>query len=558
MRCSARSIEELVGLAPVKARIRQIAALLLVDSARARFGLTTTRPNLHMCFTGRSGHGQDHGRAAHGRPAASASATCERGHLVAVGRDDLVGQYVGHTAPKTKEVLKRAMGGVLFIDEAYYLYRAENERDYGQESIEILLQVMENQREDLVVILAGYKDRMDTFFQANPGMSSRIAHHIDFPDYTLEELEQIGILMVDPGRLPAVAGAPAPPSATTSTRRRQQPRFANARSVRNALERARLRHASRLFDSHATQVSRDDLIRLEPEDFLASRVFPSPPRTWSTMPDARKTLTRHTIEAEHRHPDSTGDFSGLLNAVSTAVKMIANQVNKGALVGAPAARNEPGEVRKRLGRAQQRDPDRRDRMGRPPGRDGLGGDGRLLPGPGPVPARQVPARVRPAGRLRRHRRQHVAWAPSSPSCAARDPGAQPQAADFLQPGTEQVCAGFALYGPSTMLVLTTGDGVDGFTLDRDIGAFVLTHPQMRIPAETSEFAINSSNERFWEPPVRRYVAECLAGRDRPARQGLHHAVDRLAGRRGVPHPQPRRRVPVPRRQQGPASRAGCG
>jgi probable Rubsico expression protein CbbX len=266
--------EELVGLAPVKARIRQIAALLLVDSARARFGLTTNRPNLHMCFTGDPGTGKTT-VALRMADLLKRLGYLERGHLVAVGREDLVGQYVGHTAPKTKEVLKRAMGGVLFIDEAYYLYRAENERDYGQESIEILLQVMENQRQDLVVILAGYKDRMDTFFQANPGMSSRIAHHIDFPGYTLPELEQIGMLMI------TRAGYELSPSASATfrdylARRRQQPRFANARSVRNAIERARLRHASRLFDGHATRVSRDDLIRLEPEDFLASRVFTQP------------------------------------------------------------------------------------------------------------------------------------------------------------------------------------------------------------------------------------------------------------------------------------------
>jgi probable Rubsico expression protein CbbX len=267
--------EELVGLAPVKARIRQIAALLLVDSARARFGLTTARPNLHMCFTGDPGTGKTT-VALRMADLLKRLGYLERGHLVAVGREDLVGQYVGHTAPKTKEVLKRAMGGVLFIDEAYYLYRAENERDYGQESIEILLQVMENQRQDLVVILAGYKDRMDTFFQANPGMSSRIAHHIDFPGYTAGELEQIGMLMV------TGAGYQLSPTACATfrdylTRRRQQPRFANARSVRNAIERARLRHASRLFDSPVTQVSRDDLVRLEPEDFLASRVFQQPP-----------------------------------------------------------------------------------------------------------------------------------------------------------------------------------------------------------------------------------------------------------------------------------------
>jgi probable Rubsico expression protein CbbX len=199
----------------------------------------------------------------------------DRGHLVAVTREELVGQYVGHTAPKTREVLKRAMGGVLFIDEAYYLYRADNERDYGQESIEILLQVMENQREDLVVILAGYKDRMDSFFQSNPGMSSRVAHHIDFPDYTIDELAAIGDLMVRE-RGYELSAAARDTFRDYLARRSRQPRFANARSVRNAVERGRLRHASRLLGQDDTEVTKDDLSRLEPADFLASRVFAQP------------------------------------------------------------------------------------------------------------------------------------------------------------------------------------------------------------------------------------------------------------------------------------------
>ncbi|MEO7194099.1 MAG: AAA family ATPase, partial [Pseudonocardiaceae bacterium] len=230
---------DLVGLTPVKTRIREIAALLLVDRARARFGLSTSRPNLHMSFTGSPGTGKTT-VAMRMADMLHRLGYLRRGHLVSVTRDDLVGQYVGHTAPKTKEVLKRAMGGLLFIDEAYYLYRADNERDYGQESIEILLQVMENQREDLVVILAGYKDRMDSFFVSNPGMSSRIAHHVDFPDYTLDELEDIGRLMV------AAEGYNFTPEAQETfrkylDRRKDQPRFANARSVRNAIERSRLR-----------------------------------------------------------------------------------------------------------------------------------------------------------------------------------------------------------------------------------------------------------------------------------------------------------------------------
>jgi probable Rubsico expression protein CbbX len=195
-----------------------------------------------------------------------------KGHLVSVTRDDLVGQYIGHTAPKTKEVLKRAMGGVLFIDEAYYLYRQENERDYGQETIEILLQLMESERENLVVILAGYKDRMDTFFQSNPGMGSRIAHHINFPDYSLDELVQIGDLMLEEQRYEFSEDAKEAFRSYLALRM-QQPRFANARSVRNALERSRLRQAARIVADPGRKLSRSDLMRIESEDILQSRVF---------------------------------------------------------------------------------------------------------------------------------------------------------------------------------------------------------------------------------------------------------------------------------------------
>ncbi|MQA11824.1 MAG: CbbX protein [Pseudonocardiaceae bacterium] len=255
---------ELVGLAAVKTRIREIAALLLVDRLRERFGVSSSRPNLHMCFTGNPGTGKTTVAMRMGELLHRVG-YLEQGHLVSVTRDDLVGQYVGHTAPKTKEVLKRAMGGVLFIDEAYYLYRAENERDYGQEAIEILLQVMENQRDDLVVILAGYTDRMDGFFTSNPGMSSRIAHHIDFPDYHLDELVKIAHLMLRQERYQLSCDAEETFRAHLQ-HRMHQPRFANARSVRNAMERARLRHASRLLDE-TNLCDREDLTRLEPADF---------------------------------------------------------------------------------------------------------------------------------------------------------------------------------------------------------------------------------------------------------------------------------------------------
>ncbi len=265
---------DLVGLVPVKQRIRDIAALLVIDRLRAAHGLTAQSPSLHMSFTGNPGTGKTT-VAMRMAQMLHRLGYVRKGHLVAVTRDDLVGQYIGHTAPKTKEVLKRAMGGVLFIDEAYYLYRPENERDYGQEAIEILLQVMENQRDDLVVIFAGYKDRMDTFFQSNPGLSSRIAHHVDFPDYAGDELLQIADRMLT-GMNYRFDDAARAAFAEYLQRRIAQPHFANARSVRNALDRARLRQASRLFAARERVLSREDLTTLTEADIRASRVFAAP------------------------------------------------------------------------------------------------------------------------------------------------------------------------------------------------------------------------------------------------------------------------------------------
>ncbi|MGI9062308.1 MAG: CbbX protein [Pseudonocardiaceae bacterium] len=262
---------ELVGLAPVKARIAELSALLLVDRTRSRFGIAVPQPNLHMCFTGSPGTGKTT-VALRMADLLRQLGYLRRGHLVTVTRDDLVGQYVGHTAPKTKEVVKRAMGGVLFIDEAYYLYREDNERDYGQESIEILLQVMESNRDDLVVILAGYADRMNDFFRANPGMSSRIAHHITFPDFSVPELEEIGLLMAE--ELGYRFSDEARETLSEYLKRRvEQPWFAGARSVRNAVERARLRQARRLLEQDDPKVGRDELMTFERADLKGSRVF---------------------------------------------------------------------------------------------------------------------------------------------------------------------------------------------------------------------------------------------------------------------------------------------
>lgn len=266
---------DLIGLAPVKARIRDIAALLVVDKLRLNLGLQAQTPSLHMSFTGNPGTGKTT-VAMRMAEILHRLGYVRKGHVVSVTRDDLVGQYIGHTAPKTKEVLKKAMGGVLFIDEAYYLYRPENERDYGQEAIEILLQVMENQRDDLVVIVAGYKDRMDTFFKSNPGLSSRIAHHLDFPDYGQGELLEIADRML--GTMNYRFGDGAREAFESYLQRRiPLPHFANARSVRNALDRARLRQASRLFVDRDRELTRDDLTTLMPADILASRLFGTGP-----------------------------------------------------------------------------------------------------------------------------------------------------------------------------------------------------------------------------------------------------------------------------------------
>lgn len=261
---------ELVGLASVKTRIREIAALLLIARLREQADLTSSRPSLHMSFTGRPGTGKTTVAL---RMAAILHhlGYVRKGHLVVATRDDLVGQYVGHTAPKTKEVLKRAMGGVLFIDEAYYLYRPENERDYGQEAIEMLLQVMENQRDDLVVILAGYKDRMDVFFQSNPGFRSRIAHHLEFPDYSLDELITIAKLMVEQ-QMYRFDDESGQAFAEYLELRMHQPHFANARSVRNALDRIKLRQASRLV-AQGGMINADELTRIDANDIRQSRVF---------------------------------------------------------------------------------------------------------------------------------------------------------------------------------------------------------------------------------------------------------------------------------------------
>nr|YP_009399481.1 Rubisco expression protein [Dictyomenia sonderi]ARW69087.1 Rubisco expression protein [Dictyomenia sonderi] len=263
--------QELIGLKPVKTRIKEIAALLLIDRLRNQLNLVSGSPGLHMSFTGSPGTGKT--------TVAMKMADIlhrlnyiRKGHLLTVTRDDLVGQYIGHTAPKTKEVLKQAMGGVLFIDEAYYLYKPDNERDYGAEAIEILLQVMENQRDDLVVIFAGYKEKMDKFYESNPGLSSRVTNHVDFPDYTAQELLEIAKLMLEEQQYQFAVDADEV-LLDYAERRMKQPHFANARSIRNAIDRARMRQANRIFSSGDKMLTKSDLITIQSEDIMKSRLF---------------------------------------------------------------------------------------------------------------------------------------------------------------------------------------------------------------------------------------------------------------------------------------------
>jgi probable Rubsico expression protein CbbX len=263
--------KDLVGLIPVKTRLKEVAALLLVHRLRKALGLTSSNPNLHMSFTGSPGTGKTT-VALKMADILFRLGYIKKGHLITVTRDDLVGQYIGHTAPKTKEVLKRAMGGVLFIDEAYYLYKPDNERDYGSEAIEILLQVMENQRDDLVIIFAGYKERMDEFYESNPGLSSRVANHIDFPDYSPEELLIIAKQMVQEQQY-RLTDESASVLLDYIKIRKEYPHFANARSVRNAIDRARMRQANRMFNAGNKVLTKADLVTIQPEDILKSRLF---------------------------------------------------------------------------------------------------------------------------------------------------------------------------------------------------------------------------------------------------------------------------------------------
>merc|ERR1711937_546174 len=241
------------------------------DKMRMKLGFDTAVPSLHMCFTGAPGTGKTTVAVRMGQILAKMG-YCRGGHVVVATRDDLVGQYVGHTAPKTKEMVKKAMGGILLVDEAYYLYNAANDRDYGQESIEILLNIMENNKDDLVVAVAGYRDRMDAFFSYIPGMQSRIGNHIDFPNYKVDEL--VGIAEVMARDLEYEIDAEAYKTFTEYIKVRMDlPYFSNARTVHNAMDRARMNAAIRTFEKYAIEGENngmctvEDLKNIKAEDF---------------------------------------------------------------------------------------------------------------------------------------------------------------------------------------------------------------------------------------------------------------------------------------------------
>merc|ERR1719310_1317476 len=264
---------DLIGLKPVKSRVREIASLLVVDKMRLKLGLETSVPSLHMGFTGAPGTGKTTVALRMGQ-ILQRMGYCRQGHVVVATRDDLVGQYVGHTAPKTKEMVKKAMGGILLVDEAYYLYNAANDRDYGQESIEILLNVMENNKEDLIVVLAGYKDKMDRFYSYIPGMASRIGNHIEFPNYEADELVEIGKVMCR--ELEYHLGPDAEPALREyMAKRMTMPFFANARTIRNAIDLARMRAAIRVFNEKTSPGS-DGMVTEEELATINGCDFPTP------------------------------------------------------------------------------------------------------------------------------------------------------------------------------------------------------------------------------------------------------------------------------------------
>jgi probable Rubsico expression protein CbbX len=192
-----------------------------------------------------------------------------KGHITNVTREDLVGQYVGHTAPKTREQLQKAEGGILFIDEAHHLYKPDNERDYGAEAIELLLQVMENQRDDLILIFGGKKDRLEGFFNSNPGISSRIGNHIDFPDYKSDDLKEISKFVLTNNSRYRFTEESLEILSFYINQLIEKPAFANVRTLKVFLNQLFQYQSIRIENSLLEKgtIDYESLVTIQPEDF---------------------------------------------------------------------------------------------------------------------------------------------------------------------------------------------------------------------------------------------------------------------------------------------------
>lgn len=260
-------LDSLVGLESVKDTVREVFAFIYMQQRRQQLSLRTEPVVLHMVFKGNPGTG----KTTVARLLAKMfheSGLLEKGHLVEVERADLVGEYVGHTAQKTREHIKRALGGVLFIDEAYSLARG-GEKDFGREAIDTLVKSMEDYRNQFIAILAGYEREMEWFLSTNPGLPSRFPIHLSFPDYDLRTLLSIAKGIVREREYRLCIDAEQKLQLLLEEKRQTESflgHFSNARLVRNIIEAAIRKHAIRLFNER--RVSKDQAMTLTAADFL--------------------------------------------------------------------------------------------------------------------------------------------------------------------------------------------------------------------------------------------------------------------------------------------------
>jgi stage V sporulation protein K len=260
-------LDSLIGLREIKKLIREIYAYVEIQKRRQREKLLSEPQVWHMIFKGNPGTGKTTVARIIGR-LFKEMGVLPKGHLVEVERADLVGEYIGHTAQKTREQLKRALGGVLFIDEAYSLARGGN-RDFGKEAIDVLVKGMEDNKDNLVLILAGYREEMDWFIETNPGLRSRFPIHLSFPDYSTEELLAIADLMLAKRQYVLSPAAREELRLVLEKEAASHRHNGNARLVRNFIEKSIRQQALRLLDKR--EVTRQDLMTISREDILMSK-----------------------------------------------------------------------------------------------------------------------------------------------------------------------------------------------------------------------------------------------------------------------------------------------